>query len=112
MNNEIEKTVHTIIPAVDIIETKSAYIVTLDIPGAEKEHVKAKIEEDTLIVTAPVSEYHESGKEHEFAKEYRREFSLAHDIDLNTIDAKYELGVLSVTLNKKVQYLPKEININ
>lgn len=112
MSNGIEKSINTIIPAVDIIESKNAYTVKLDIPGAEKENIKAKIEENTLVVTASVSQYHETEAGNEFAKEYRREFSLAQDIDLGSIDAKYDLGVLSVTLNKKEQYLPKEITIN
>jgi HSP20 family protein len=112
MTNEIEKTVHTLVPAVDIVETKNSYIVKLDIPGAVKEKVKAQIEENTLTVTAEVAEYFESDGETELMKEYRREFSLANDVDLNTVDAQCELGVLTVTLNKKPQFLPKEITIN
>jgi len=112
MTNGIEKTVHTLIPAVDIVETKSSYIVTLDIPGASKEKIKAQIEENTLIVTASIEEIAGTEQESDVVKEYRREFSLANDVDLHTIEAKYELGVLSITLNKKAQYLPKEITIN
>ncbi len=112
MTNGTEKTIHTLIPAVDIVETKSSYIVTLDIPGAAKEKIKAQIEENTLIVTASIEEIAGTDQESDVVKEYRREFSLANDVDLHTIEAKYELGVLSITLNKKAQYLPKEITIN
>jgi len=111
MTNEVEKSIHTLVPSVDIVETKNSYVVKLDIPGAAKEKIKAQIEENTLLVTADLEEFTQSDTA-ESVKQYRREFSLANDVDLNTIDAKYDLGVLTVTLNKKLQYLPKEITIN
>ena len=111
MTNEAEKSVHTLVPSVDIVETKNSYIVKLDIPGAAKDKIKAQIEENTLLVTADVADFTQN-EAVGTAKQYRREFSLANDIDLNTVDAKYDLGVLTVTLNKKLQFLPKEITIN
>src|SRR3989304_6255092 len=111
MTNEVEKSIRTLVPTVDIMETKNSYVVKLDIPGAAKEKIKARIEENTLLVTADVAEFiHNEATE--TAKQYHREFSLANDIDLNSIDAKYDLGVLTVLLNKKLQYLPKEITID
>ncbi|MBI2429985.1 MAG: Hsp20/alpha crystallin family protein [Ignavibacteriales bacterium] len=112
MTNGVVKGVHTLVPAVDIVETKNSYIVKLDIPGAAKDKIKAQIEDNSLRVSASIAEYGESGKESEPVKEYRREFALANDVDVNTIDAQYDLGVLTITLNKKVQFLPKEITIN
>jgi len=111
MTNGVEKSVHALVPAVDIVETKNSYMVKLDIPGAAKDKIKAQIEENTLLVTADVSDFAQN-EATEIAKQYHREFSLANDIDLNSIDAKYDLGVLTVTLNKKQQFLPKEITIN
>jgi len=105
MTNGIERSIETLAPAVDILETPNSYLVKLDIPGASKEKISAKVENSSLVVTAQTNDS-------ETPKEYRREFSLADDIDVNSIDAKYELGVLTVTLNKKQQYLPKEIIIN
>lgn len=112
MTNGIDKAVQTVVPAVDIVETKNSYVVKLDIPGAKKDQIKAQVEQNTLIVTAPVAEYLKDEKATDFAKEYRREFSLANNVDVNTIDAQFELGVLTITLNKKIQFLPKEITIN
>jgi len=112
MTNGSEKTIHTLIPAVDIREKKSSYIVTLDIPGADKEQIKAQIENNTLIVTASIETVAGNEGSAGIIKEYRREFSLANDVDMHTVEAKYDLGVLSITLNKKAQFLPKEISIN
>ena len=105
------KTIQTIIPAVNITETPTAYIVSLDIPGAVKEKIKANIENDTLVVSAEIANTDQT-ENAESTKQYHREFSLANDIDVHTVNAQYELGVLKVSLNKKQQYLPKQITIN
>lgn len=111
-NSTAEKLpVQFILPAVNIIETPKAYIVTLDIPGAVKEKITANIENNSLVVVADIAEYSTSEKT-ESAKQYKREFTLATDIDVHTVDAQYDLGVLTVSLNKKEQYLPKSITIN
>ena len=107
-----QENVRTIVPAVDIVETRQSYIVALDIPGANKDDIQAHIENNTLTVSASVSEYFPNDKEPDTVRRYFREFSLANDIDLGTIDAQYDLGVLTVTLSKKQQYLPKQITIN
>ena len=111
-NGTIEtKPVHSIIPSVNITETSASYIVSLDIPGAVKEKIKANIENNTLVISADVADDVQAEKS-ESVKQYHREFSLANDIDVQMVDAQYELGVLKVTLNKKQQYLPKHITIN
>lgn len=99
----------TMVPAVNIIETPDAFIVTLDVPGAEKEHITARIEGQTLTVQADItSDADANGTK----RQYRREFSLAQDIDVNTVDARYELGVLTVTLKKNGSAIPHTIQVN
>ncbi len=102
---------HTVVPAVNILETPSSFIVSLDIPGAVKENVNAAIENNTLLVTAEAADITDT-ENAEPARQFRREFSLANDIDLQSIDANYNDGVLTILLTKKQQYLPKKISIN
>jgi HSP20 family protein len=103
-----QKTVTTLIPSVSIRETADAFQVLLDIPGAAKDRIKAGIENNTLSVFAELE--NRSGNDAP-AKQYRREFSLANDVDVQSVEAEYDLGVLTVTLKKKQQYLPKQITI-
>lgn len=103
--------VQTMIPAVNIIETPSSFILSLDIPGASKEGVSATVEHNSLMVTAKVPAQTE-GDSQRVASEYRREFTLANDIDLQTVDAQYRDGVLTITLTKKQQSIAKQISIN
>lgn len=103
-----KKTMQSIVPAVNILETPVSYVVSLDISGAAKESIKVNIENNILIVAAPVVKSLETEN---IEKQYYREFSLANDIDVQTVDAKYDLGILAVALNKKHQYLPKQITV-
>ena len=110
-NGTVEhKDVIAVVPSVNIKETPDSYLLTLDVPGAVKERISANIAENVLTVTADIQNQDADG-EGAGKHQYRREFSLANDIDVNSVDAKYELGVLSVTLKKKAQYLPKQISI-
>jgi HSP20 family protein len=127
MTKEIEKeningeepntasTVRVLRPAVDIQELADSYVVRLDIPGAEKESIAAQVDKSTLTVSAKVQERFkkEAGLVSDGSprSEYRREFALADDVETQTVDAAYELGVLKITLKKKQQFLPKEIKI-
>lgn len=96
----------TVTPAVSIIESQDSFLVSLEIPGAAKERIAVNVEHQMLSVSAEVP----SGDERA-GKRYRREFTLANDIDAQSADARYELGVLTVTLKKKEQFKPKQIHI-
>jgi len=113
--NAAKATVRTLVPSVDIQELPESYVIRLDIPGAEKESIKAQVDERTLTVVATVAAYFKENAglmyDDSVASEYRREFTLAENIDTQSIEAVYELGVLTVTLRKKQQFLPKEISI-
>ena len=123
MTKEIQKTNYDdsnessiqriLVPTVDIQELADSFVVRLDMPGAEKESIVARVIDATLTVTANAQAHFERDAilmyDDSIPSEYRREFSLADDIDPRSIDAAYELGVLKITLKKKQQYLPKEI---
>ena len=128
MANEIQKStrngseagtsrsVRVLSPAVDIQELADSYVVRLDLPGADKESITARVNQSMLSVTANVPEYFKRDAElmydSSLPTEYRREFTLADNVDAQTVEALYELGVLKVTLHKKRQFLPREIKIN
>ena len=106
-----QKPVMTVTPAVNIVETPHSFIVSLDIPGAMKDRIKANIENNSLVIAADIVNTTDAGNAVP-EKQYRREFSLANDIDTNSVEAQFELGVLSVTLKKLEKYVPKQIHIH
>jgi HSP20 family protein len=110
-----DSTQRTLVPTVDIQELADSFVVRLDIPGAEKESIVARVIDSMLMITAKAPAHFKrdaiSMSDDSIPAEYRREFSLADNIDPHSIDAVYDLGVLRITLKKKQQYLPKEIKI-
>jgi HSP20 family protein len=125
MTNEMQKTNHnggngernvrTVVPAVDIQELADSFVVRLDIPGSEKDSIATRVGNSTLTVDANVLSFFKQQAtlmvDDSLPTEYHREFSLADNIDPQSIDAAYELGVLKITLKKKQQYLPRQITI-
>jgi HSP20 family protein len=85
------------------------------IPGIAKEDVQIKVEQNVLSVKFEKPEEKESeGKTlfNEFAnKSFHRKFTLGKTIDTAQIAAKYEHGMLFLTLPKKAEEKTETINI-
>jgi len=104
-----------ILPLADIYETPEAYVVMLDMPGAQKDNMRVRLEKGSLMVTAPaVRHSQQSGTvlhEETRISGYARAFSLGEGIDLKNVDAQFEDGVLTVKLFKNEELKPREISI-
>ena len=102
-------------PVTDIVETPEAYVVMLDMPGATRQTLSLWVEDGSLEITAALPEGH---TEHETlvhsehsARGFRRTLVLGDGIDLESIDAQLEHGVLTVKVLKSESAKPKEITI-
>ena len=79
----------------------------LALPGFSKEEITIKFEEDVLTVTAghqpkedekgPKYTWNEFG----YKSKYERSFQLPETLDADNIGAKFENGILLITLPKK-----------
>ncbi|QNB47815.1 Hsp20 family protein [Thermanaerosceptrum fracticalcis] len=90
---------------VDIKDTDNAYILEADIPGVNKENIRVEFKNDQLTIGVEHNEQHEEKKENYIRKErslniISRTF-VFENIDSEKITARYENGVLTVTLPKK-----------
>ena len=103
---------------VNIRETKEGYVLDVVAPGLEKSDFKVSLDKNVLTVSAERKT--ESRQEEE--KTVRREFSfrsfsrsfrLDEGIDAAAIQAKYENGILQLTLPKReeLKLVPKDISI-
>jgi HSP20 family protein len=103
------------IPAADVSETGDSYMLSMDMPGAQKEAITVSVVEGILVVRAPIVPVH--GEEATVLYReirtgtYERRFALGEGIDRNNVDARYENGVLTVRLLKSESSKPKEIVI-
>jgi len=107
-------------PPANVIETNKDYKVDLSVPGMKREDFHIDVEDGVLTIT---SEKEEEKKEED--KNYRRRefsynsfcrtFPLPDNVDENNINAKYDNGMLQVTIPKKEVTMSKpkkEIKVN
>jgi len=112
-------------PALDVSETDGAYTVSFDVPGVTREQLKVSIEgrrvsietvdaakpvetaADAPKVDAPRSLYRERS-----SARYARGVSLPAEVDQGASQAKFENGVLTLTLAKKVATGATQLAIN
>lgn len=94
------------VPPVNIAETHDQFRLELSVPGMNKDDFKVDIEQGILTISSEREEEHtENSKEYkrqEFSySSFSRSFTLPDNADENKINAKYDNGVLQVTINKK-----------
>ena len=105
-------------PAMDVSETDAAYTVKLDVPGASKEQLKVTVEGRRVSVeTGESSSANGTEGERVLYREraiarYARTVSLPAEVDQAASQAKFENGVLTLTLAKRVPSGATQININ
>jgi HSP20 family protein len=104
------------VPRADVHENDNAFVVQLDLPGVEKDNVKVKFEDDTLVVSG--ERKHESSVDeknfHRVERAYgsfTRSISIPKDVDSEKISASFKNGVLEITLPKADEVKAKEIEI-
>lgn len=95
-------------PALDIAEDDKAYSVTVDMPGVTKDAVKVRVEGRRVHIetasadaAAPTDGSRVLYRERRAAS-YARSFSLPVEIDQGQSQARFENGVLTLTLVKRV----------
>jgi len=104
-----------IVPPANIVEETNQYTVHVDMPGVNKETVKLQVDADTLRIQGSTGDYHqENAKLHKreiIPTTYEREFQLGKEINRSKINAEYDNGVLTITLQKHDAVKPREIPI-
>jgi len=89
----------------DIYEKDNNYHIEMDIPGFDKENVTIKVDDGRLTIKA-TKEAEENSNDKNYIRrertygEYQRSFILG-DVDVDKIDAKFEKGMLMITVPKK-----------
>jgi HSP20 family protein len=107
-------------PAMDVSESDTAYTVVFDVPGATREQLKVSVEGKRVVLSTAAAEdtVPAEGKEAPVAADakpadrplyrerstvaYARTVVLPAEVDQTHSQAKFENGVLTLTLAKKV----------
>ncbi|MAR89888.1 MAG: hypothetical protein CML06_03265 [Pseudomonadales bacterium] len=102
-------------PVVDIAESPTGYQVHLELPGIQPEQVKVELDDNVLRISGekvrPESEEVQYRHRERAVGEFQRAFSLPEDADHNAINARFDHGLLVISIQKKEQAQPRKIEI-
>ena len=106
-----------ITPRVDLHETDKAYALSAELPGLDEEDIDLSVHEGVLTLKG--EKRYEKKDEKDEARiverhygSFQRIFTLPSDVDDAKIEAKFEKGVLNVTLPKKAGASPASRRIS
>jgi HSP20 family protein len=106
------------VPAVDVRETKDAIEVVAELPGMRPDEVEVSIENNVLSISGEKKqEITEGNGEADYhlverrLGRFERSFTLPRTVDAGRIAAKFENGVLTVTLPKAEAAKPRRVEI-
>jgi HSP20 family molecular chaperone IbpA len=103
-------------PAVDIVEDSHGITLLADVPGASRETVSIKLDDNVLTLEAAISlELPEDMTPlytEMIGKKYARSFTLSRELDAQNIQAEVSDGVLKLHIPKSEAYKPRKIEIN
>ena len=104
-------------PAVDIYEQEGDIVLKAELPGIDPKNVDIRIENNVLTLRGErkVDQQVKRESYHRVERAYgafTRSFTLPAVVDQERIKADYRDGVLSVTLPKREEAKPKQINIS
>lgn len=100
-------------PRVDISETEKAFELSFAIPGIKKNEINIDLNEGQLIVSGE-RKFEEKKEEKNFHSvetrygSFSRSFHLPDNIDANKVEAKYEDGLLNITIPKDEKKIQKK----
>jgi HSP20 family protein len=102
----------------DVKEDDKTYTVHAEIPGVKKDDIQVTIDGNQIAISAEVKNEKEVKDSEKVLRSERyygkvsRAFTVAQDVDEETSQAKYNDGVLELTLQKKTAVKSKRLAIS
>jgi HSP20 family protein len=104
-------------PAVDIYETPNELVVKADLPDVNEKGIDVRVENNLLTIRGE-RKFEKSVSEDNYLRVERtygafsRSFSLPNTVNAESIAAEYKNGVLTVTLPKREESIPRQVKVN
>lgn len=104
-------------PLADLVETEDGYIITMDVPGIDPEHIEVTFEDGQLKIAGERTfEKSESNKhfhriERRFGS-FSRTFRFGDNANPESVEAAFADGVLTINLAKREAIKPRKIEIS
>jgi HSP20 family protein len=102
-------------PATNVFETKEAFVVKAEVPGLAEGDVSVSVEDDVLLVRgerkSSVPEGYKVHLRERSPVAFTRKVPLPARVDVEAVTAALKDGVLTVTLPKVKEALPRQIAV-
>jgi HSP20 family protein len=92
-------------PAADVVETRDAYVVTVELPGVDDDEMDLYVHPDALVVAGrrrcpgvPGARWHAAEIRY---GPFRFDVPLPGDVDPESVDATTDRGLLRITFRKR-----------
>jgi len=104
-------------PAVDVLESKDAYLIRAELPGMKREDIKVEVKDGQLALSGETkSEKPADGTAYRHveraAAKFWRSFSLPETAKAEGVEATYKDGILEIRVPKAEEIKPRQIEIN
>lgn len=103
-------------PALNVWEDETAFYVEADLPAVSPDKLDITVKEGSRLTLSgerkptdpPNAVWH---RQERFTGTFTRELTLPTPVDADKVEAKFELGVLKLTLPKSEAARPRKINV-
>ena len=105
------------IPAIDVVETESDFVLRADLPGVSESEVSIEVDENVLSISGERKSEHAERTAGYYRVErssgaFRRSLTLPEGVDAEAIGATFANGVLTVTVPKPEIRQPRKVQIS
>lgn len=107
-----------LVPPLDVEENERQYVIRTEVPGVPREGLQVTVENGVLTIRGEKKEEHETGKgtrQHRIERSYgsfHRTLLLPDTVDHGTVEGVLKDGVLTITLTKKEETKPRQVQVN
>jgi HSP20 family protein len=114
--DEAQQAVVDWMPPVDIREEEQQFVLHADLPGVDAKDIEVSLEKGVLTIRGRrelAAREDKAGfrRAERVSGEFYRRFSLPDTADSQSVKARFNNGVLEVSIPKQAQVLPRRINV-
>jgi HSP20 family protein len=105
------------IPAMDLVETETDFVLRADLPGVDENDVKIELEDRVLTISGERKAEHEEHNQGYYRVErssgsFTRTLTLPEGVDPEAVKASFDNGVLEVRIPKPEEKKPHRVAIS
>lgn len=103
-------------PAVDVVETDSAFVLRAELPGMRQEDIDIELDGDTLTLRGE-RRFEPRGQNEHFVRversygRFQRSYTVTTPIQAERVGASYRDGILEITLPKSEETRPRKVPV-